>query len=93
MQLIKYCTKASILLHVEVTNIAGEIRNYARKKSPWEAPDVFKGTYTSDTLMIYTKLVNNLTFVHDTSTPEFDLRLGTRRLAVSYKISVTRCTY
>ena len=44
-------------------------------------------------LIIYTKLVSNLTFVDDSSTPEFDLRLGTRRLAVSYKISVTRCTY
>ena len=61
MQLIKYCTKASILLHMEVTNIDGEIRNCTRKKSPREAPDVFKGAYTSDILMIYTKLVNNLT--------------------------------
>jgi len=67
MQLIKFCIKASILLHVEVTNIAGEIRNCTRKKLPREAPDVFKGAYTSDTLMIYTKLVNNLTFVYDST--------------------------
>ena len=33
--------------------------------APREAPDVFKGAYTSDILMIYTKLVNNLTFADD----------------------------
>ena len=35
--------------------------------------------------MIYTKLVNNLKLADDSSTAEFDLRLGTRRLAVHIK--------
>ena len=48
MQPVKFCTKANILLHVEVTNIAGEQGTAQERKLPREAPDVFKGTYTSD---------------------------------------------